>query len=137
MAVFGAGALFFVVPNGIPDRMVSGMSIAFFPKLLLTLIIILSVFLALKTLIQARSAPPAEGLQNLSLDIILLLSLPVSYLVVKYLGISIFALLITPPVMIVYGEKRWGLIAVTAFTLAICARLVVVELLERPPLGIW
>ena len=136
-AALAAIVLFFVVPAGIHNRMVSGMSVAFFPKMLLVLIIVFSLLLVARCIYQARSAPPEPGLENISLDLILLATLPISYLVIRYLGISAFALLGTPPVMITYGERRWWLIGITAVAIAVCARVVTVYLLQRPPLGIW
>ena len=56
---------------------------------------------------------------------------------VRYLGVPALALLGTPPVMIVYGERRWWLITIVAIGLAIFARIVMVDLLQRPPLGMW
>jgi len=137
MAALAAIVLFFVVPAGIHNRMVSGMSVAFFPKMLLVLIIVFSLLLVGRCVYQARSAPQEPGLENIGIDLILLATLPISYLVIRYLGISAFALLGTPPVMVTYGERRWWLIGVTAVALAVSARLVTVYILQRPPLGIW
>jgi hypothetical protein len=71
------------------------------------------------------------------LDLILLATLPVCYLVIRYLGVSALALLGAPPVMMVYGERRWWVMAITAVGLAVFAHVVIVGLLQRPPLGIW
>ncbi len=142
MAIGAAAVLFFIVPYQIPDRMVSGMSIAFFPKMLLIGIVAFSVVLMVQNLFWSRSAPRDESAQepkvkSLQLDLILLATLPVCYVVARYLGVPALALLGTPAVMVVYGERRWWLIAIVAIGLAVFARLVMVDLLQRPPLGIW
>ncbi len=137
LAVLAGLVFFVVVPAGIPDRVVGGMSVAFYPKLLLALIIGFCVLLVAKNLLDHKPAEPSEASKGLHFDAALLAALPLCYLVIRYLGIPAFALLMTPPTMLVMGERRLGRIAITAICLAVVARVVVVNLLQRPPLGIW
>ncbi|WP_028957545.1 tripartite tricarboxylate transporter TctB family protein [Sulfitobacter sp. 20_GPM-1509m] len=129
--------LIVAIPMGIPDRVISGISIRMFPKTIVTLIAILSLMLVVQRLIWPACSENNFTKQELPLDALMLLTLPVSYLIVKFLGIPAFALVATPIAMWVYGDRSWLRIGITAVSFAVLARVVVVHLLQRPPLGIF
>ena len=137
LAVVGAVVYFVVIPAQIPVRELGGFGVSFFPKLLLGLIILFSLLLAIHSSITKSGATLSEMLRGWPTDLLLLIPIPICYFIIRYLGLAVFAAVITPACMLAMGERRIGRIALVAACLAITTRVVIIYVLQSEPLGVW